>query len=312
MKSDCLVSVIIPTHNRKDLLKISINSVLNQTYQNIEIIVVDDFSTDGTKDFILSLRENRIRYFKNETNLYAAESRNIGIKYSKGEFIAFLDDDDEWLPEKLEKQIPLFNNDQVGIVYSSINLFFETYNFSYKTVPTKKGYIYKSLLIKNYIGATPSVMVRKQAIKDIKDHKFFNSIFPAREEYDLWIRISKNWEIDYVKEPLVKQYYRNDIKRISTNINNYVNAINLLNLEYDTEVKQMLTEKEQRMRLFFQQFFMGSQAIKIGNSKLARKYYLSAFKIDRKLKAIISYVLSFFGARIVIISRYYFDRIFGR
>ena len=108
-----LVSIIIPTHNRKEFLIKALDSVLNQTYRNIEVIIIDDASTDGTGDLILSYNDERIKYFKNSSNLYAAESRNIGIQNSNGNFIAFLDDDDIWLPEKLEQQILLFSDSKV-------------------------------------------------------------------------------------------------------------------------------------------------------------------------------------------------------
>lgn len=309
IKNDLLISVIIPTHNRKLLLKNAIDSVLNQTYQKFEIIIVDDCSTDGTKDYVLSLKDARIKYFRNEKNLYAAASRNVGIKNSNGEFIAFLDDDDEWFPQKLEKQIPIFKNEKVGLVYSSINLFFEAYNFSYNTIPTKKGLICKDMLIKNYIGGTVSVIVRKQALQELMDVEWFNPNFPAREEYDLWIRLSKSWKVDYISKPLVRAYYRNNIKRISVDINSYVRGIELLNIKYEQEVEKLLTIKEKKNRNSIQQFFLGSQAIKLGNTTLARKYFWKAFRINRNKKAFISYLLSLFSAKAVIISRYYFDKI---
>ena len=102
-----LISVVIPTYNRKHLLQKAIASVLNQTYSNFELIVVDDCSTDSTEHFMKSLSDKRIRYIKHEKTKHASASRNTGIQLSKGEFIAFLDDDDRWLPTKLEKQLKL-------------------------------------------------------------------------------------------------------------------------------------------------------------------------------------------------------------
>ena len=235
-----LVSVIIPTHNRIDLLKRAIYSALNQTYKNIEIIVVDDQSIDGTNDYVSTIQDKKIKYIRNEKHLHVSQSRNIGINHARGEFIAFLDDDDEWLPKKLEKQLPLFNNIRVGIVYSSITLHFERYNLSYITKPAKRGDVYKSLLIKNIIGGTVSVIVRKKALEEIAEAYYFDLKFPAREEYDLWIRLSKEWEVEYIKEPLVTAYYRNSITRISTNVDNYVKAINLLN------IKQLSTDQQRK------------------------------------------------------------------
>ncbi len=98
-----LVSVILPTYNRGKLVSKSINSVLNQSYNNFELIIVDDGSTDQTEKIINSFNDNRIVYLKHNYNKHASAARNTGIAKSKGEFIAFLDDDDQWLPKKIRK-----------------------------------------------------------------------------------------------------------------------------------------------------------------------------------------------------------------
>ena len=114
-----LVSVIIPTHNRADLVPLAIQSVLQQTYTNLECIVVDDASTDNTEETVRTIIDERIIYLRHENNKHASAARNTGIKYARGEFIAFLDDDDEWLPTKLEKQVPFLLNlhEKVGMIY---------------------------------------------------------------------------------------------------------------------------------------------------------------------------------------------------
>ncbi|PDY48206.1 glycosyltransferase family 2 protein [Bacillus pseudomycoides] len=100
-----LVSVIIPTFNREGIIERAINSVLKQTYSHFELIIVDDASADHTPEIISKYSDERLRYIRLEENTKGTKPRNVGIKESKGEFIAFLDSDDEWLPNKLEKQI---------------------------------------------------------------------------------------------------------------------------------------------------------------------------------------------------------------
>ena len=115
------ISVIIPTHNRVDLLGRAIRSVQNQTYKNIEIIIVSDGSTDGTDEFVNKLKytDNRIQFYEYKPSKGSNVARNLGIEKSKGEYIAFLDDDDEWLPTKLEKQLEVFQKDyRIGLVYT--------------------------------------------------------------------------------------------------------------------------------------------------------------------------------------------------
>lgn len=116
-----LVSIIIPTFNRAGFLSRCINSCLSQTCKDIEIIVVDDASTDTTSDYILSLRDKRLKYIKHAANRGPAAARNTGLKTAKGEYIAFLDSDDEWYPEKIEKQLAVFKNaqTQIGLVFTN-------------------------------------------------------------------------------------------------------------------------------------------------------------------------------------------------
>lgn len=119
--SQSLVSVIMPTHNRSDLLPRACRSVLEQTYRDLELIIVDDASTDNTQEVASQLvrSDNRVRYIRNDANVGAPEARNIALTHAKGEYVAFLDDDDEWLPPKLELQVPLMEGHAVvGCLYN--------------------------------------------------------------------------------------------------------------------------------------------------------------------------------------------------
>jgi len=302
-----LVSVIIPTYNRQKYLKNAINSVLNQTYENIELIIIDDNSNDNTQSYVENINDNRLIYIKNSKNLKAPKSRNIGIEKSRGDYIAFLDDDDTWHKTKLEKQIRLFDNKKVGLVYSAIELFFEDLNFSYTSNPQKRGYIYKDILINNYIGATPSVLIRKEALSSIKDNKndFFDSNFPARQDYDLWIRVCKKWDVDFINIPTVKQNYRSNMNRISTNLYNHIEAHTLMNSKYSFEINQHLSKELKSQRITNQYLFLAAQAIKIYNTKLSRKFYLKAFNHSRSLKILIMYFATFFGPKFILKLRSY-------
>lgn len=113
---DGLVSIIMPSWNTGDFIAESIQSVLNQTYTNWELLIVDDCSTDNTDEVVASFEDKRIRYFKNKKNSGAALTRNRAMRKAKGEWIAFLDSDDLWMPEKLEKQINFMNKN--GYIFS--------------------------------------------------------------------------------------------------------------------------------------------------------------------------------------------------
>lgn len=113
-----LVSIIMPSYNTGRFIKESIESVLAQTYQNWELIIVDDCSTDNTDEVVASFQDNRIRFFKNDVNSGAAVSRNRALREAKGKWIAFLDSDDLWLPEKLEKQISFMEQNDYHFSYT--------------------------------------------------------------------------------------------------------------------------------------------------------------------------------------------------
>lgn len=115
-----LVSVIMPSYNTEKFVEMSINSVITQTYKNWELIIIDDYSTDNTDNVIYPLlNDNRIKYFKNSKNLGAAISRNLGLREAKGKWIAFLDSDDLWLPDKLEKQIQFMKEHNYHFSYTN-------------------------------------------------------------------------------------------------------------------------------------------------------------------------------------------------
>ncbi|HSR19165.1 MAG TPA: glycosyltransferase family 2 protein, partial [Ignavibacteriaceae bacterium] len=116
--------MIIPVYNRENLIQRSIYSVLNQTYKNIEVLLVNDASTDNTEEMINEIKDDRLKYFKNEINLGPSKSRNIAIKLSAGELIAFQDSDDEWYKDKLEKQVKLLlsSPEDVAAVYCGMEL----------------------------------------------------------------------------------------------------------------------------------------------------------------------------------------------
>jgi glycosyltransferase involved in cell wall biosynthesis len=203
-KNNPKVSVIIPTYNYAHFLPEALNSVLDQTYKNFEVIIVDDGSTDNTKDVLKSfLNDQRIRYIYQENSGLPA-TRNRGIKESKGQFVAFLDSDDVWLPAKLEKQILLFDNDEeIVLVYCGaefIDVDGERIpDPGYKPIP---GATYKDLLYVNWvIGSGSSVLIRKSVFGEAG---FFDESLTGLDDIDMWIRILRNRKSDYVDEVQVK------------------------------------------------------------------------------------------------------------
>ena len=151
MENTPIISVIIPTYNRENMIGYAIKSVLNQTFKNLEIIVVDDGSTDNTEEIIRDFKDKRVKYIKKyKKNRGISVARNIGIKVARGKYIAPLDSDDEWLPEKLDKQIKILQDGppELGVVYSNSCYIDKSGKNMNKLRNTKKveGYIYEDLL----------------------------------------------------------------------------------------------------------------------------------------------------------------------
>ena len=161
MQDEPLVSVIIPTYNRAHYVVEAVESVLAQTHKNIEIIVVDDGSTDGAEE-ILDPYKDRIRYFYQE-NQGVSAARNLGIRNANGQYLAFLDSDDLWLPDKTELQLNfLKENDNYGFVFSNFLIFTDTENeteIANRSIPPS-GYIFPQLFMGNFIGS-PTMLMRR-------------------------------------------------------------------------------------------------------------------------------------------------------
>ncbi|MBN2214921.1 MAG: glycosyltransferase family 2 protein [Bacteroidales bacterium] len=184
------VSVIIPTYNRKEELLRAINSVLEQTYNYYEIIVVDDNSNFSVKDFLIKYLSESFRIIRNERNLGPSSSRNIGVNNATGVLVAFLDSDDYWDKEKLKKQIQLFNNDpSIGLIYCDQWIVDNKNNI----IPSRKKIITDNLwdnLLNWWTSPnTSTLMFRKDVFISLGgfDNRLMNC-----EDHDLWMNVAKN------------------------------------------------------------------------------------------------------------------------
>ncbi|MBR8838295.1 MAG: glycosyltransferase [Stigonema ocellatum SAG 48.90 = DSM 106950] len=207
------VSVIISTYKRANLVSQAIESVLAQTYTDYEIIVVNDGSPDNTKEVLDQFGDHITAIHQENQGVSAA--RNAGIRAAQGQYIAFLDDDDLWLPNKLEKQIAcLESNPKIGLVYSDMFCFDENGVFPHTwakanpTPPIQECWI---LFVRNFIP-TPSVVVRQECLDKVG---LFDETLTTCEDYDLWLRIIEKWSVHFLNEPLVR--YRRSANSLQSN-----------------------------------------------------------------------------------------------
>jgi len=192
-----LVSVIIPTYNRPTYLQRAIGSTLNQTYENLEIIIIDDCSTQDISTVVNEFQDNRIKYFKNTTNQGSVFSRNRGLSICTGEYVNFLDDDDEILPQKIEFQIAKFkesNVENLGVV--SCDMEYKRKDINMLKKNHLKGNIYKKLLKQYCIYGIHSMLIKKEFTPK------FDLNLKSSQEYDLSIKLASKCNFDYVPKRL--------------------------------------------------------------------------------------------------------------
>lgn len=286
------VSVVIPTHNREDLLPRAINSVLAQTVKDFEVIVVSDGSTDDTEKVVKGIqnRDNRVRFEHYSLGKGGNYARNEGIRLSQGEFVAFLDDDDEWMPSKLEKQLVLMEeNPKMVLCYTGVHVIYVNENIEYSFLPKQEGDLSRVILLDNCIGSTSTPMVRKSVFE--KSGVFDNEL-GALQDFDLWIRITQYGEVGVVKEELINYYNYRGTKQVSAVTAKYENAFAYINNKYKDLFTQM-TESEKTTKLVNEYILLGNKAMRNNERKKARGYYKKVLKSKFSLKNLVFYVLGF-------------------
>lgn len=198
-----LVSVIMNCRNSGKYLREAIDSVLAQTYSHWEIIFWDNQSTDDSSRIFKSYSDLRLKYFLAPEYTALGEARNLAMRQATGEFIAFLDCDDLWFPQKLEKQLPLFKKDSVGLVICDTVFFNSKKDIRqlYKNKKPPTGHVFRELLGAYFISMETPVI--RRSVLDGMDH-WFDTRFEVIEEYDFFVRLGYKWEVAYVDEVLAK------------------------------------------------------------------------------------------------------------
>lgn len=219
------VSVILPTYNRANLLGRAVKSVLNQSYEKFELLIVDDGSTDNTNEVVRQFYDPRIRYIHCEQNGGAARARNKGIQEAKCSYIAFQDSDDVWKQDKLLKQVNIIKqvSNDTGIVYSEY--FYHGLHGLEGICPDreipmqqKQGNIFPELLTGNMIG-TPTMLIKKECFDQVG---MFNEKMNCLEDYELVLRVAKMYRVVLVPECLVEVYATEG--SVTFNIEGYMTA----------------------------------------------------------------------------------------
>lgn len=218
-----LVSVIIPVYKAERFIKQTINSVINQTYKNIEIIIVDDCSPDKSADIILEMAKiySQIKYFKLDVNSGAAVARNKGIEVSEGQYIAFLDSDDSWKPSKIEKEIELLREKNGKFAFTAIEMIDEEGKIIKSKRKIREKIDYKFLMTNTMI-ATSSVLIDIEKIG-----KFQMPLIRSGQDYATWLMLLRNGTYAYGINEALTQYRRTEGSLSSKKLENWKKVWNI-------------------------------------------------------------------------------------
>jgi glycosyltransferase involved in cell wall biosynthesis len=272
--SDVAVSVIIPTHDRASLIARSIRSALEQTLQDLEILVIDDASTDDTAAVVAAFGDPRIRYLRHETNQGACVARNTGIRAARGAYVAFLDSDEEWVPHKLAVQVEALERSdlpEAGIVTCG-EMGVNRAGRSRRWLPARRGWVFEALLLQQKIGCRTSSLLVKRSVLE-KHGILFDPALPARQDWDFVARVARVAQLEIVREPLVVVHHH-DGERVWTPAR-AVRAGQYLHDKFQAELVQR-ARSHSRFHLR-----IALSCLAAGDNREARRQVLEALAADR-------------------------------
>lgn len=262
-----LISVVIPSKNRADFLLKAIESVLTQTFKNIEIIIVDDGSDEPVSSLIDQKFGSKVTCLRHEESKGAPAARNTGIKYAHGDYVAFLDDDDVWLPEKLERQLNVFaKNPTAGLVFCG-----EKIVCGKHIVKTRMGNWDadgpQKILLSNVVGGTSTVLIRSEFL----DSHLFDEDLPSCQDWDLFVRLSQQHQFAVVADPLVIRAIHG--AQISSALNKRILGREMFYAKHAELFETSPKAHSQMLRR------LGSLFLLKGEDEKARRLFWRAFKV---------------------------------
>jgi len=292
----CTVSVVIPTYNRAHVVGRAIRSVLNQIYQDFEIIVVDDGSTDNTEEVVNCFNDPRICYIRHEQNKGGSAARNTGISMARGKYIAFLDSDDEWLPSKLEKQVKQLDEAPacVGLSYTGYWVIRGGIT-ELGRIPSARGYVMPLMLARDCVSPTSTVLVKAECFRKVGG---FDPELPARQDYDMWFRIAAEYHFEVLTEPLVRIYRTDD--SITHNVSARLAAdLHMLSIVMEKAAALGMSKHQQRRLYAFHYYDIGRYCQKHRNFGTSI-HFLARAIVNRPLwvKAWVAIIAAMLGLRL--------------
>jgi len=260
---ETLVSVVIPTYNREKIVTTAIESVLAQTWRSYEIIILDDGSTDNTREAVLSYGE-KIKYFSPD-NRGIAGARNGGMRHGAGGCIAFLDSDDYWKPEKLERQMALFKeHPEYGMVACQCASVQADGTCREKNRPGISGWVLEALFRKNFIR-TSSAVITRQCLERVG---YFDESLREGEEYDYWLRVAAAFPVGFINQPLAV-YVDNPGGMSTDSLAGRLHRLRVLEKAY---LREKIHPRTYKRRIADTCHYIGRHYLNRGNKQEGRAY----------------------------------------
>lgn len=279
-----LVSVILPTYNRSKLISRAIKSVLKQTYNNFELIIIDDGSTDNTSKVIRKIKDIRIKYIQRTQNKGQAAARNTGLKLARGEYIAFHDSDDEWLPNKLEQHMLAFHDlsPRYGVVYSGywrVSKGEKTY-LPLRNLSRKETDIHQNLLATSFVTMV-TIVCKKECFSQVG---LFDEKLLRHEDWELAIRLAKQYLFKYIDKALVVVHAQ-PINSVSNNIDTLIESLQMI-------LDRHVGEYNNNKRALGKRLIILADAIaRQGNEEKSKAIYKKGLHLNKSIKYLLSYLL---------------------
>ncbi len=266
-----LVSVIIPTHNRPEHLRRALLSVVNQTYSEVEIIVVDDASSQDLKGMVKELSNPCVTFIRHQTNRGASAARNTGLNAAQGKYINFLDDDDELMPSKIEKQIALLEgtHNDAGMIYSGYCYGLErTGEIIHRSMPTHSGDVFVRFLHSNFI-VMHAALVRRECVEKVGG---LDESLPGCQDWDLWLRVSREFKCANLEEVLATVWVHG--WQITSDLERKIRSREMIRGKYAKELANHPSIHAFHLSRLGKLYFLA------GNKKRARAYLWQAYKLS--------------------------------
>jgi len=279
-----MISVVIPTYNREKEILRSVESVRKQTVKDLEIIVVDDGSTDLTEEVIKRIDDSRIQYIKHKTNLGGCAARNTGVSNAHGKYIAFQDSDDVWYENKLEVEMNSLLTNNADIVFCKMNKIVNGEPVAVVPRNYSEGFLKPD---SNVFGiGTPTLLGKAEVFKD----NAFDETLPRFQELELLMRLSTKYNIYCCDKPLMDNYYDDSIKATSGNPHKMLDATRIIHKKYPY-MNQQYPEMGER----FARTLLIQASRKDIDRVLRKELRQMAVRIDPSIKTKIKYLSAIIG-----------------